>query len=155
MKSLIVWIVISVTGVGAVLWLGPKYFENITTIRQVADASNLKQVELGKAVYSQNCASCHGDNLEGQPNWRSQLPSGGLPAPPHDETGHTWHHSDQLNFKYTKFGGQSIAPKGFKSNMPGFKSQLSDEEIWASLAFIKSSWPLKIRRRHAKVNSTQ
>ncbi len=118
-----------------------------------ADANNLEQVAQGRKLYAENCASCHGTKLEGQKNWRRPLPEGGLAAPPHDQTGHTWHHPDQLLFKYTKLGGQAIAPKGFKSNMPGFAETLSDEAIWAVLAFIKSSWPEKIRRRHAQLNA--
>ena len=122
------------------------------TISGQADANNLEQVAMGKIVYAENCAACHGVKLEGQENWRQQLPEGGLPAPPHDETGHTWHHPDRLNFKYIKLGGQAIAPKGFKSNMPGFGEALSDEKIWAVLAFIKSNWPAKIRRRQQQFN---
>ena len=125
---------------------------NKSSVLKLADAGNKRQVETGQKIYVENCASCHGVNLEGQPNWRSQLPEGGLPAPPHDETGHTWHHSDKLNFKYTKKGGQKIAPPGFKSNMPGFEETLSDDQIWAVLAYIKSEWPEQVRRRHALRN---
>src|SRR5215471_10554791 len=57
-------------------------------------------VERGRVIYAQYCASCHGANLEGQPNWRERLPNGRLlaPAPSHDATGHTWHHSDKELF---------------------------------------------------------
>ena len=37
----------------------------------------------------QNCASCHGDNLQGQPNWQQANADGSYPAPPHDASGHT------------------------------------------------------------------
>jgi mono/diheme cytochrome c family protein len=30
--------------------------------------------------------------------------------------------------------------------MPAFAGTLSDEEIWAVLAFLKSSWPQEIRK---------
>jgi Cytochrome c, mono- and diheme variants len=50
---------------------------------------NLTVVGLGKSVYVENCASCHGLALEGQANWRQSERDGYLPAPPHDETGHT------------------------------------------------------------------
>ena len=43
----------------------------------------------GETLYVQSCASCHGANLEGQPDWRTPDATGRLPAPPHDETGHT------------------------------------------------------------------
>ena len=85
-----------------------------------ANPNNPQAVALGQQVYAARCASCHGANLEGQPNWQQELPTGGLPAPPHDETGHTWHHNDQSLFTTVMFGGQTTAPQGFKSNMPAF-----------------------------------
>lgn len=106
-----------------------------------ADPSNAEQVALGRQVYAANCASCHGANLEGQPNWQQDLPTGGRPAPPHDATGHTWHHDDQSLFTTVKYGGQATAPEGYRSNMPALDNRLSDNEIWAALAFIKSTWP--------------
>lgn len=118
----------------------------------VADAADVKLVAVGQTVYKGECASCHGAKLEGQANWRSRLPNGGLPAPPHDETGHTWHHPDQLLFATTKFGGAKNAPPGFVSGMPAFGEKLTDREIWAVLAFIKSQWPEQVRRRHATIN---
>lgn len=126
------------------------------TTTGTADANNPAQVSIGKILYAENCASCHGANLEGEKNWRAPLAGGGgLPAPPHDQTGHTWHHPDALLFKYTKLGGQAVAPKNFKSNMPGFAATMSDDQIWAVLAYIKSSWPEKIRRRHTRLNEQQ
>ena len=32
------------------------------------------------------------------------------------------------------------APQGYASDMPAFGDRLSDDEIWAVLAFIKSRW---------------
>lgn len=123
------------------------------TARRAADATNAEQVAAGQAIYHQHCAACHGVNLEGQPNWKQPLPTGGLPAPPHDETGHTWHHADQLLFQITKFGGQATASAEFKSNMPAFQSVLSDADIWAVLAFIKSRWPPQARAFQESVNA--
>ncbi|MCY4361382.1 MAG: c-type cytochrome, partial [Gammaproteobacteria bacterium] len=48
-----------------------------------------RDVSAGQTLYQEQCAACHGANLEGQPNWRSANDDGTLPAPPHDETGHT------------------------------------------------------------------
>ncbi len=108
---------------------------------------------MGQRFYDLACASCHGKNLEGQPNWQSPLPAGGLPAPPHDESGHTWHHPDEILFRITKLGGAAEAPAGFKSNMPAFSGVLTDEQIWATLAYIKSRWPESIQRRQADASS--
>lgn len=106
----------------------------------------------GEPIYAEFCASCHGADLEGQPNWRTPLPSGGLPAPPHDETGHTWHHADRQLFALTKFGGQSSAPAGFQSNMPAFADRLTDREIFAVLAYIRSRWPSAIQDRQRRLS---
>ena len=116
----------------------------------VADPTDATQVALGMEVYLQHCASCHGVNLEGQPNWRIRKLNGRLPAPPHDETGHTWHHPDEHLFKATKLGfNPPLVSEEYQSDMPGFADVLTDAEIWATLAYIKSRWPEKILRRHA------
>ncbi|RED54064.1 c-type cytochrome [Aestuariispira insulae] len=120
-----------------------------------ADFRNAEMVALGEQVYEANCAICHGAGLEGQPNWRQPLASGGFPAPPHDETGHTWHHPDQMLFQVTKFGGASVAGEGAVSNMPAFEGILSDQEILASLAYIKSHWPAKIQDDQEKLTYRQ
>lgn len=110
-----------------------------------ADHTNPELVAQGKNIYQQYCANCHGRELEGQPDWRTRRPSGALPAPPHDDSGHTWHHPDQLLFEITKFGMQPFAPEGWVSDMPAFGDNLSDQQIWAVLAYIKSRWPEKAR----------
>lgn len=105
----------------------------------------------GANLYAAHCASCHGANLEGQDDWRTPLRDGAYPAPPHDASGHTWHHPDSQLFEITKFGGQASAPAGFESRMPGFEGVLSDAEIWAVLEFIKSRWPSREREAQARV----
>lgn len=108
---------------------------------QRADPRDAARVALGTRVYAQHCAACHGAKLEGQPDWRKRLANGRLPAPPHDESGHTWHHTDRLLFAITRNGlVPPHAPKGYASDMPAFEGKLSDDEIWAALAFIKSHW---------------
>ncbi len=116
-----------------------------------ADAGSPKLVALGKSVYREHCASCHGVNLEGQPNWKERLPNGRVPAPPHDATGHTWHHPDSQLFDLTKDGAAGVLP-GYESDMPAFKTVLSDREIWAVLAYIKSTWPPDIRARQERIS---
>jgi ABC-type transport system substrate-binding protein/mono/diheme cytochrome c family protein len=118
-----------------------------------ADPRNAAQVAVGQAMYAQHCAACHGVNLEGQPNWQKRLPSGSFPAPPHDATGHTWHHPDQYLFETTKYGWQRFAPPDYQSAMQGFQDVLSDAEIWAALAYIKSHWPPAIRAQQERLNA--
>ena len=106
-----------------------------------ADPRDTAKVTLGAKVYAQQCAACHGAKLEGQPSWRSRLANGRLPAPPHDESGHTWHHPDYVLFAITRNGlVPPYAPKDYASDMPGFAGKLTDEQIWAVLAYIKSHW---------------
>lgn len=102
-------------------------------------------VAVGSALYLEHCASCHGAQLEGQAEWKVRLPDGRYPAPPHDETGHTWHHDDAYLFSVTKLGGQAMTSSGQVSGMPSFEGVLSDAEIWSILEFIKSTWPPEIR----------
>ena len=108
---------------------------------------------LGGSVYAKNCASCHGANLEGQINWRQRDSNGYLPAPPHDESGHTWHHSDQYLFLMTKYGIEKIIGKKYQNNMPAYEGILSDDEIIAVLSYIKSMWPKSIREKHDQINA--
>lgn len=106
-----------------------------------ADPQDAAKVALGQKAYVQHCAACHGAKLEGQPEWRRRLPNGRMPAPPHDESGHTWHHADSVLFGITKRGlVPPYAPPDYATDMPAFGGKLGDEEIWAVLAFIKSHW---------------
>ena len=109
-------------------------------------------VSLGQKIYLQNCASCHGVKLEGQKNWQTRDDEGYLLAPPHDETGHTWHHTDEYLFLMTKYGIEKIIEKKYPNNMPAYEDILSDKEIIAVLSFIKSSWPKKIQEIHNNIN---
>jgi len=116
------------------------------------DPNDPRQVSAGQQLYAEYCAECHGANLEGEPNWRQRRADGTLPAPPHDASGHTWHHGDDLLFRYTKLGGAALLPEGVASGMPGFSEVLSDAEIIAVLAFIKSRWPEDIRDRQRMID---
>jgi mono/diheme cytochrome c family protein len=99
----------------------------------------------GRQLYLDNCAACHGETLEGQPQWRERLPNGRMPAPPHDETGHTWHHSDEQLFRITHDGVAAIVGGNYESDMPAFGDMLTDDEIEAILDYIKSTWPERAR----------
>lgn len=107
----------------------------------------------GRMLYQQHCARCHGANLQGQSNWQRRLPSGRLPAPPHDASGHTWHHSDRILFEITKKGTAAVVGGGHESDMPGFAGVLADDEVRAVLAFIKSTWPERERRFQERVST--
>ncbi|MEY9629016.1 c-type cytochrome [Sinorhizobium fredii] len=108
-------------------------------------------VALGKTLYAKHCATCHGANLEGQRDWKSPLPSGRMPAPPHDASGHTWHHADGVLFRITREGPAAVVGGGYQSDMRGFGTIMSDEEIRAVLGFIKSTWPERERQYQAEM----
>ena len=115
-----------------------------------ADAMDPDLVALGAMVYEQHCAACHGRELEGEPDWRRRKADGTLPAPPHDATGHTWHHSDDLLFRLTRDGPGVIAGEDYRTAMPAYGGILSDREIWSVLAYIKSRWPADIQMVQAE-----
>ena len=115
----------------------------------VPDLNDAARVAAGQSVYARHCAACHGAHLEGQPNWTRRRADGRLPAPPHDDSGHTWHHPMQVLFALTKHGlAPPYAPQGYESDMPAFAGTLTDEEIWNVLAFIRSRWSAEVRTRH-------
>jgi len=123
--------------------------EGLTFLGEPVTAARLA---LGQELYAETCASCHGANLEGQPDWRRRNENGRMPAPPHDATGHTWHHADRQLFTITKLGVGAIVP-GYESDMPAFEGILSDDEIAAVLAYIKSTWPERERGFQAEVTA--
>ncbi|MEP3048718.1 MAG: cytochrome c [Roseibium sp.] len=112
-----------------------------------------KIVAIGQAVYLANCASCHGKGLEGQPDWQTPKPDGRRPAPPHDVSGHTWHHASALLFDMTKYGiAEAAGLENYDTDMPAYQDVLTDEEIIAVLSFIKSTWPEEIRQKHDQLD---
>jgi len=115
------------------------------------DATNAMHVETGRRIYAEACASCHGTSLEGQSNWQERLPDGRLPAPPLGASGQAWRHTDPTLFAITK-KGPAAHPHGYQTDMPAFGRRLTDDEIAAALAFIKSTWPDDMRARQARRN---
>lgn len=119
---------------------------------QLGNPRDPVQVSRGQALYAKYCASCHGANMEGQPDWKNRLANGRLPAPPHDASGHTWHHPDRVLFDVTKRGAAAVVGGGHQSDMPPFSGVMSDEEIWSVLAFIKSTWPRDIQQKQERMS---
>jgi len=124
-------------------------------VSHFADADNPALVAKGRQIYMTACASCHGRRLQGQPLWQLMDQYAGRRAPPQDATGHTWQHADEDLFCKTKTGRFPSAPQHGKTYMPAFGGDLSDQEILAVLAFIKSSWPAGMRASQAMLNPGQ
>ncbi len=134
---------------GAGWWLQ----RSAAPVRVVLQPDDLHVLAVGERVYVAYCASCHGARLEGQPNWRTPGPDGRLPAPPHDASGHTWHHPDEVLFNITKYGVGKVANiPDYNTAMPAYEGKLSDEEIVAVLSWIKSRWPAAERAKHDQIN---
>lgn len=93
------------------------------------------QVSLGKDVFLQNCATCHGADAQGTKEWMKPLPNGNYPPPPLNGTAHAWHHplkglKATIEDGGVKFGGV----------MPGFASKLSENEQEVAIAYFQSKW---------------
>ena len=131
------------------------------TLPQPAEATGLfpytdpDAISRGETLYGEYCAACHGADLSGEADWRVPDDQGYLPAPPHDATGHTWHHPDAQLFAITRHGTAALVGNGYKSRMEGFGDTLGDEDILAVLAYIKSTWPPGIIARHNAINAAQ
>ncbi len=107
---------------------------------------NPDEIALGKKVYAENCAECHGENLEGEADWKMQNEDKSFRSPPHDADGHTWHHGDRVLIESIRAGGARLPDNiGGFSNMPAFEDTLTEDEITAVLNYIKSTWPDDLR----------
>lgn len=159
-KSIFVFTVIGVLLAGSLIyWYKTPQQSNATKQNtdktlSVLDVNDITKVRNGKKVYSMHCAVCHGANLEGQPNWKYPGEDGRLPAPPHDESGHTWHHPDSYLIHVVK---ESLTPGvdkpiDYQNNMPAFGKILSDDEVIAVLTFIKSTWPIDYQEWQEETN---
>jgi mono/diheme cytochrome c family protein len=105
------------------------------TALHVERAIDTAQVARGKALFAQHCAHCHGDNAQGDPDWRQRHPDGTFPPPPLDGSGHAWHHSrDWLNEVIVS----GTEPQG---RMPAWGGKLNDQEIDDIIAWFQSLWP--------------
>jgi mono/diheme cytochrome c family protein len=104
------------------------------------------EIALGQEVYVENCAECHGPNLEGETNWQQQNEDNSFRSPPHDASGHTWHHGDKVLIESIALGGARLPDNiGGFSDMPAYEDTLTEEEIAAVLTYIKSTWLEDIR----------
>ena len=142
--------VVVLAGAGAIAALAQQAASDGASMEVLGQVANAETLQLGKELYAETCSSCHGANLEGQPDWKRRLDNGRMPAPPHDASGHTWHHPDQDLLVIVRDGLGAIVP-GYERDMPAFGSTLTDEDIGAILAFIKSTWPEREREFQAQV----
>jgi cytochrome c len=98
------------------------------------------QIEQGRIYYEQTCAACHGIDGQGQfpeaPLERDA--TGRYGAPPHNEAGHTWHHTDELLVRYVVEGGFADARHFY--TMPSFGGLYDRDQAAMIIAYIKTMW---------------
>jgi len=119
----------------------------ILTVPQSQSDFDAAKVTRGGKLYQQNCASCHGENGEGDPNWRKRKVNGKLPPPPLNGTGHTWHHSKALLMTIITNG--TIDQGG---EMPAWGGKLSQKDIDAILTWVQSTWTVEIYKHWLEIN---
>jgi len=119
---------------------------SLFSYKVVAKSQNI-DIFRGMELYKSNCASCHMGNLAGNPDWKSGLDDDGqrLP-PPLNGTGHTWHHSPEQLFQVIRYGYKKFDPN-YKGKMLG-NDDLSEDDVWSILEYIKSVWPKEIRDKY-------
>jgi len=89
----------------------------------------------GERLYAQFCASCHKPDLSGDPDWKTPDDDGTFRPPPHDASGHTWHHPVPQLVDIVLNG--SGAPG---STMPRFDGTLDEAQVEAIIEFLRSRW---------------
>ena len=153
--SLTLLLLTIVSAVGIFLWWRqvPSAKENVTINGETVPPLPIldkEEITQGQVIYSQYCASCHGADLEGVSNWKISQSDGTLLSPPHDSSGHTWHHPDSLLIQIISDGG--LPENGY---MPAFRDILGEDEMYLVLTFIKSSWGIEERKYQWWISSTQ
>ena len=103
------------------------------------------EVKRGKQVYQANCASCHGANAEGAPNWQKVDAQGNFPPPAHNDIGHTWHHPDRVLYELIRDGMADPLRPESELRMPAFGDKLSDADMHAVIDYFKSLWSVPHR----------
>ena len=107
---------------------------NQTTVHPLPPLDHEK-IKHGEALYPRHCSQCHGVDLKGSPTWKVPLADCSYPPPPHDDTGHTWHHPDEQLLNIIADGGEPA----YNSKLPAFKDKLTEDEMIAILEFFKSN----------------
>lgn len=122
--------------------------ESLGPETQVARVQDPAQIERGKAIFTANCAVCHGNQAQGADNWRQRGPDGKFPPPPLDGSGHAWHHPKKDLVHMIRFG----SPPG-QGNMPAWEGKLSDQQIEDVVAYFQSLWPDEVYQAWARIDT--
>jgi mono/diheme cytochrome c family protein len=96
-------------------------------------------IQAGAGLYQANCQVCHGGATGGK---LKDIP------PPHNANGHTWHHADQ---QLTDMILNGITFSLEDQKMQAFKDRLTEGDVKAILAYIKTWWTEEQRAWQGKV----
>lgn len=96
-------------------------------------------IQSGAGLYQANCQVCHGGATGGE---LKEIP------PPHNANGHTWQHADQ---QLTDMVLNGISFSLEEQKMPAFKYKLTEGDVKAILAYIKTWWTEEQRAWQKKV----
>lgn len=86
----------------------------------------------GRDLYLEKCVLCHGARGEGW-DWSKKVEKPPVPVP--DLAQAAPRRSDQFLFEVVKGGGEAVGSTRF---MPPFGFQLSDQEVWDLVAYMRS-----------------
>ncbi len=103
-----------------------------TTNVSVDKTSDLNAGDLGKKIYQQHCASCHQSNGQGLP--------GAFPSLIGNETVLSENPQQHIDVILNGFKDKVIDGVTYAVPMPGFSTQLNDEEVAAVINHERSSW---------------
>ena len=106
------------------------------------EVTKANSVGKGVQLYAANCQVCHGDR-------EGQGATGG--APPHNDTGHTWHHPDAQLKDWILNGKLPGATPTFGA-MPAFKDALTEEQVDTILSYVRSWWTTEQRESQADIS---
>jgi mono/diheme cytochrome c family protein len=89
-------------------------------------------IKKGRELYMEKCVLCHGSKGEGW-DWAKKVAKPPVPVP--DLAQAAPQRSDEFLFDIVKGGGEAVGNTRF---MPPFGFQLSDQEIWDLVAYVRS-----------------
>ena len=112
--------------------------------------NSAEQVVLGREVFTQNCAVCHGAEAQGTVvDWREKLDDGSFPPPPLNGSAHAWHHPQEILLRVIDYGGEAMGGK-----MPAFIDVLEQSEKLAAVAYFQSFWTDEIYQQWMQMGGT-
>jgi mono/diheme cytochrome c family protein len=97
-------------------------------------AATEASVSRGRELYDQNCTQCHGLTGRGDGPLAKTLA-----VPPVDFKQHVPYHTDLFFF--------SVITRGFGNIMPGFASQISEEDRWNLINFLRAEHSLDSQKK--------